>query len=132
MFNLAHSKLSGHIENISEFSCKEHVDVNVIRFSAWVVLTLMQEINLQFNFITSIGANVFCKFSALTTLFLGGNEISEIPDLQTVPNLTCLKLNNNKLTYVGSLGKFGMQCWLLIHRFPNEAFGIGSSRKQDN
>lgn len=89
MLSLSDKHLRGHLEPTSVPASSQDDVINVLE--------------LQFNFVTSISPALLARFCNLTTLNFGGNELTEIPDLHCVARLRELFLNNNKIEVAETL-----------------------------
>ena len=63
-----------------------------------------QVLDLSSNFVQAFRHDVFWPLSKapLTSLFLGANDLTVLPDLSALKHLRVLHLNNNKLTQLGT------------------------------
>lgn len=53
--------------------------------------------DLSQNYINSLDARLLVPFTQLTELYLVANNLTEIPDLSVLPNLSKLSLSSNKI-----------------------------------
>lgn len=101
LLSLDDRKLKGKINSIDVDIDRQEVQVRIQHIAGQLISC--QEISLQYNFITSFGALAFDGFGSLKELYLGGNELTSIPSLEHLPQLSALHLNNNKINSVGDI-----------------------------
>lgn len=90
-----------HLVELRHLYLNENMIQTIDGERAFQGLTRLDTLNLEKNNIASIGSKDLCHLSALNTLHLAQNKLSNLEDLEGLlqcPSLCCLDLRNNGIT----------------------------------